>query len=365
MRTRIFATTILPEHIIAKNKLSFAACNFSSNLISGNGFDKVYSTMPVYVGGEMDADAFADDRFELLYDSFRKRGGLFQKIAAFKEQFTLFRKIPRGASIWFYNLYVLNFLTVILLRLFKPSVQVNVIELDFTPPTKRFSLDSLYLWLLNRSNGIIKLSDSPLFTNKNSVCLPGVTPVNQEAAPSIDSPKLVFLLSGELQPNISSLPMILEAFSKVPNCILHVVGTEKFKIKMQEAQEYSIKFSNIIYHDSMRFADYLNLLHNVTFQLSLRNPDWADNMCNFPSKIIEALLHNRGIVSTIAYTQLKDINFITTERSVEGFIATLEEISGMSSRELSKYVNQGEKVSKAFSAKVWNDYMNKIENHSI
>ena len=83
------------------------------------------------------------------------------------------------------------------------------------------------------------------------------------------------------------------------------------------------------------------------------------------SKIIEALLHNRGIVSTIAYTQLKDINFITTERSVEGFIATLEEISGISSRELSKYVNQGEKVSKAFSGKVWNDYMNKIENHSI
>lgn len=53
--------------------------------------------MPVYIGGEMDADAFADDRFELLYDSFRKRGGLFQKKTAFKEQFTLFRKIPRGA----------------------------------------------------------------------------------------------------------------------------------------------------------------------------------------------------------------------------------------------------------------------------
>lgn len=359
---RIFATTILPEHIIAQNKLSFAACNFSSNLISGNGFDKVYSTMPVYVGGEMDADAFADDRFELLYDSLRKRGGLFQKIAAFKEQFTLFRKIPRGASVWFYNLYVLNFLTVILLRLFKPSVQVNVIELDFTPPTKRFSLGSLYLWLLNRSNGVIKLSDSPLFTNKNSVCLPGVTPVNQEAAPSIDSPKLVFLLSGELQPNISSLPMILEAFSQVPECTLHVTGTEKYN---GEVDSYNKKYPNIIFHDSMRFSDYLELLHSVTFQLSLRNPDWADNQCNFPSKIIEALLHNRGVISTITYNQLEGINYILTERSVEGFVSTLHKIANMSENELMRYVNQGAKVQISFSAEVWNDFMTKIENYTL
>ena len=362
MTKRIFATTILPEHIIAQNKLSFAACNFSSNLISGNGFDKVYSTMPVYVGGEMDADAFADDRFELLYDSFRKRGGLFQKIAAFKEQFTLFRKIPRGASVWFYNLYVLNFLTVILLRLFKPSVQVNVIELDFTPPTKRFSLGSLYLWLLNRSNGVIKLSDSPLFTNKNSVCLPGVTPVNQETAPSIDSPKLVFLLSGELQPNISSLPMILEAFSQVPECTLHVTGIEKYK---GEVDSYNKKYPNIIFHDSMRFSDYLELLHSVTFQLSLRNPDWADNQCNFPSKIIEALLHNRGVISTITYNQLEGINYILTERSVEGFVSTLHKIANMSENELMRYVNQGAKVQISFSAEVWNDYMTKIENYTL
>lgn len=50
---RIFWTCILPEHLIAQYRLSFAACNFSYNLMSGCAFDKVYSSMPLYVGGEM------------------------------------------------------------------------------------------------------------------------------------------------------------------------------------------------------------------------------------------------------------------------------------------------------------------------
>lgn len=359
---RILVTTLLPEPLIAKYKLSFAACHFSSNLMSGNGFDLVYSIMPVYVGGEMESKAFADSRYELIYDRLREKGGLFQKFAVFKEQFALFRKIPYGASVWFYNLYVLNFLTVLLLRLFKRSVQVNVIELDFTPPSRILSLKFLYLWLINRSNGVIKLSDSPLFKKHNSVCLPGVTPIGSKPAPMVCEIKPVFLLSGELQPNISSLPMILEAFSQVPECTLHVTGTEKYK---GEVDSYNKKYPNIIFHDSMRFSDYLELLHSVTFQLSLRNPDWADNQCNFPSKIIEALLHNRGVISTITYNQLEGINYILTERSVEGFVSTLHKIANMSENELMRYVNQGAKVQISFSAEVWNDYMTKIENHTL
>ena len=50
---RIFLTHILPEHLVAEYHLSFAACNFSRNLMSGGGFDKVYSIMPLFVCGEM------------------------------------------------------------------------------------------------------------------------------------------------------------------------------------------------------------------------------------------------------------------------------------------------------------------------
>ena len=69
---RIFWTCILPEHLIAQYRLSFAACNFSYNLMSGCAFDKVYSSMPLYVGGEMSKEAFSDKRFELIYDRWRK-----------------------------------------------------------------------------------------------------------------------------------------------------------------------------------------------------------------------------------------------------------------------------------------------------
>ncbi len=71
---RIFWTCILPEHLIAQYRLSFAACNFSYNLMSGCAFDKVYSSMPLYVGGEMSKEAFSDKRFELIYDRWRTAG---------------------------------------------------------------------------------------------------------------------------------------------------------------------------------------------------------------------------------------------------------------------------------------------------
>lgn len=73
MNYRIFWTCILPEHLIAEHALSFAACNFSFNLMSGGMFDKVYSSLPLYVSGEMQQEAFEDKRFKLIYDKWRKK----------------------------------------------------------------------------------------------------------------------------------------------------------------------------------------------------------------------------------------------------------------------------------------------------
>lgn len=70
---RIFLTHILPEHLVAEYHLSFAACNFSRNLMSGGGFDKVYSIMPLFVCGEM--KTFKEPDNELVYSSLRRKGG--------------------------------------------------------------------------------------------------------------------------------------------------------------------------------------------------------------------------------------------------------------------------------------------------
>lgn len=356
---RIFLTHILPEYLVAKYHLSFAACNFSRNLISGGGFDKVYSIMPLSVSGRM--EEFEDSENELIYSSLRHHGRLTMKLAVLIEQIKVFQRVNRNDTLWLYNVGILNVLLILLLKIFKPKVGVYAIELDFTPPMRKFSAMTFYLYLLNHMDGVIKLADSSLFTNKNSVCLAGVTPNNGRIAPTIKKISMNFLLSGVLHPDISSLPMVLEAFAHVSDCTLHITGNSD----SEQLQEYTDRYPNIIYHGVLPFDAYMDLLHSVTFQLSLRNPDWGDNQCNFPSKIIEAFLHNRIVISTIHYPQIEGIKYIKTERSIKGFEGTLRRIMSMREEELMNYANQSEIVQKRFNPNVWKEWMTKIEKSSL
>lgn len=355
---RIFFTCILTEQLIARYGLSFAACNFSFNLMSGGGFDKVYSTMPLYVGGEMDKEAFEDGRFELVYDSLRNKCGIWQKLAALKEQWTIFRKVPRGASIWFYNLNVLNALLFVLLKVFKPSVQLNVVVLDYTPTKSWKEQNYWYLKLINNAHGRICLANSPLFKQANSVTLPGVVPANNEVPPLVEKPASSFLLSGVLLPEISQLEMVLKTFAELPQCELHITGT---KGDEEMLTEYAGKYANIHWHGQLPFKDYLELMHSVTFQLSTRDPEFPENQCNFPSKIIESLLHNRIIVSTIEYRQLEGIKYFKSTSQPDFFKQHIEGIANLSESSLMEYANQGKNVAEMFSTKVWNDTMTRIE----
>lgn len=357
-RQRIFFTCILPEHLIAKHGLSFAACNFSFNLMSGGGFAKVLSTMPLYVGGEMDKAAFEDGRLELIYDKMRKKGGIWQKMAVFKEQLAIFRKIPKDASIWFYNLNILNALLFLLLKAFKPSVQLNVIVLDFTPAKSWKQQNYWYLKLINSAHGRICLANSPLFKHKNSVTLPGVVPANNEAFPLIVKPALSFLLSGVLLPEISQLKMVLKTFAELPQCELHITG---MKGDEDLLKEYAEKYTNIHWHGQIPYGEYLTLMHSVTFQLSTRSPEMPENQCNFPSKIIESLLHNRIVISTIEYEQMEGVKYFVTTSQPDAFKQHIEGISRLGVDTLLEYANQGELVAEKFSTKVWDDTMTRIE----
>lgn len=348
---RIFITHILPEELIARYGLSFAAYNFSKNLISGGGFDKVYTTMPLNVSGDLQCNV---PGCELIYSHMRTKGHLLSRLSTFFEQFHIFCRIPRRSSIWLYNLGILNAYLFLLVRLFKPSVKIYVIELDFTPPMKTFSLMSLFLWFINNSDGLIKLADSELFNNKNSICLAGVTPEHVEA-PLVEQVEPTFLLSGALNPQISSIPMILDAFAQVPECKLHITGRFDDMVLMDR---YTSNCKNIVYHGVLTFKKYIDILHSVTYQLSLRDPEWGDNSCNFPSKIIEALLHNRAVVSTMHYSQIEGIDIIETERTVDSFVMTLRMLCKNSSM---RYVNQGNKTTSMFSVKVWNYWMSELE----
>lgn len=76
---RIFLTFLLPDDLVAKYKLSFAAANFSRNLISGGGFDRTFSLIPVNVTG--DAGLRTEDGYEVVYSDWRKKGVLLSKLA--------------------------------------------------------------------------------------------------------------------------------------------------------------------------------------------------------------------------------------------------------------------------------------------
>ena len=307
-------------------------------------FDKVYSILPAYVNGKKD---FTNkEGVEYIYSSLRNNG-ISKKVAPIKENFTLFHKIEKGSSVWLYNLSTLNVWLVLLLRLFKPTVKINVIVLDFTPGAKH---NNFFLKLINKCHGRILLANSPLFNKENSAILPGVTPENNIDYPKVVDIKKEFLISGVLSKNISMMPMLLEAFSKMSEYILHITGiTDNDAV----IKEYANKYKNIIYHGCVPYNEYLEILHSTPFLLSTRNPEYPENQCNFPSKIIEALLHNRIIVSTLHYDQLNGVKYFEVPANTHGFIKAIERIANLDEKDLLPYANQSQLVKEMFNTNIW------------
>lgn len=356
---RYFYTCILPEKLINKHNLSNAACNFSFNLMSGEGFDRTFSVMGTNHDGKMEQEAFEDTRFKLIFSSrLRNMGRLGIFCATILEQWKVFRKIQKGSCVWFYNLDILGVFLYAFLRTFKPSVKINIIVLDFTPSKSRFSLPSLCLHLINKADGNIRLSYSELFTCKNSVTLPGVVPSTSGSEPLVENTNSKYLLSGVLYEQISQISMVLKAFSNLPHCELHITG----KTDNEELiKKYAEKFPNIIWHGNVSFQQYLDIMHSCTFQLSTRDPKFPENQCNFPSKVIETLLHNRVVISTIEYKQIEGVKYFKTDSDIKSFQKAIDSISLLTEETLMEYSNQGKKVADMFSTKVWNEAMYKIE----
>jgi hypothetical protein len=105
-------------------------------------------------------------------------------------------------------------------------------------------------------------------------------------------------------------------------------------------------------------------MHRVTFLLSTRDESYPENQCNFPSKIIETLLHNRIVISTIDYKQLDEIKYVKVDMNCDAFMKQVSEISRKPHEVLMQYANQGALVSKMFSTEVWNKNIAEIENYS-
>lgn len=358
---RIFITNLLPEHLIKKYALSTAACNFSYNLASGGAFDKVYSILPYYVKGKLEPEAYADPRYELIYNkSLRGRNRYVRMISLFIEQFSLFKQLPKNSDVWLYNMGYNYLLLYFLVKLFKPSVIIYPIILDYTPQERSVS-SSPFLRIINSCKGNIRLANSERFTCKNSIVLPGVVGLSAGEEPMIDERNNKFLLSGVLNEQIAQVKIVLKVFSLLPECELHITGFADDETESL-INNYTAKYDHIVYHGNTSFDEYLSILHDITFQLSTRNPGYPENQCNFPSKIIESLLHNRAIISTIKYEQLSGVNYFLVPTDESSLHDAILKISKISNIELSPYINQGKMVIEKYNTKVWADSMQFIEN---
>ena len=316
--------------------------------------------MPLTLKNEL--PQIKDEGYNIVYSDWRKKGLGFSKLAIFHEQWKVFKQIQRGDSLWFYNLNIINALLFILIKLFKSSIKLNIIMLDFTPARSWRDQNYWYLKLINRADGIICLANSPLFRVKNIALLPGVVPPGNEEYTKIDNLNKEFLLSGVISPAIASTTMVLDAFSRMPDFILHITGNVLEGEDM--IKEYAARHPNIKYHGAVSLIDYLDILHRVTYQLSTRDGSYPENQFNFPSKIIESLLHNRIVISTIAYKQLGELKYFKVDSNCSIFKRQILEICNKPNEVLMQYANQGALVTKMFSTEVWNNTMTDLEKYS-
>ena len=352
---RIFITHIGPKDTIRRYHIPAAPVYFSYNLIEGGAFDKVYSILPANISGAK--KDFSDEIIETVYSSWR--GKIFlHRFAPLIECLMLFRKIPKHASVWFYNINMLTALLVLLLDIFKPSVRRFTIMLDYTPGAK---WNGFLLKLINRSKGIISLSTSKLFTVKNSFVLPGVVPKGRQYDNVRTPIARDFLLSGNLNEQISMLHMILPAFARMPDLKLHITG---FSGDESFIDSFTALYPNIKKYGLLEYEEFLTLMHKCPFLLSTRNPEYPENKCNFPSKIIEGLMHNRIIISTIHYDQLEGIKYIEVPHDIEGFMNAIRKWTLESDDYLLRFANQANEVYKRYNNKVWSDKIEEIENNA-
>ena len=344
----------LPAACCARYGTSIAASLFCARLAKAGRFDHVFSIPPtnvhVYAGTE------PDEGIEVVQAKIRGRSRLSRILACLVEQLRVFRRIEKHASVWFYNMDAQSALLFLLLRGFKPSVRLQVVVADFTPGQR---MGGFLLRLINRSDGMITLSDSPLFTHPAKVVLPGIVP-DSAPYPEVSAPVArSFLLSGALDRRISSLPTVLEAFAGMPGCTLHITG---FLYDTSEVDAYAASHPWIRYHGILPAEAFNALLETVPFVLSTRDPSFPENQCNFPSKVLEALHHNRIVVSTIHYPQLEGVRYFEVPSREDAFAAALREIADKSDEELLPYANQGDDVKARFEAAVWLDTINRIEH---
>lgn len=344
---RILVTHLVPSHLCSELPVSEASNRFCWNLINGKCFDKVLGIVPVTVRDPIPVEN--SNKLHYYQTRIFGSGAIGKILNNLIDSFKIVKDTDSKAQIWFYNLAWTQLLSYVLLLLLRK--QVYVIVADFTPSSRRFSIASITKFLIEHSLGIITLSSRSEFYHRNMDSIAGVVPLNEiEKKSCVQNPRnKKFLFSGGLEA-IHGIDLAIKVFSKVTDAELYITGKKL---------EYDIEaYDNIKFLGYLSREEYESILNEVSFCLSFRNPIFPENLNNFPSKIIEFMAHNKIVISTMKYPELKGLKYICVDYNCQCVCDVIRDC--ITHFPFNEY--QQEALVANFSPKKWIDTMCKMES---
>lgn len=349
---RGFVCNIVPKQLVVKLRAPQAPNNFCFSLIENKIFDQIVSLIPPSYFD----NSIQDIGEHIIYMTGNGKYSIWgRKLKAVINSVKAAWILKKCDTVWFYNICTSNVITYILLRyIFR--TQVYAILLDYTPSYNRLSLGAYIPWLYKQARGLISLSERTNIENKRMVYKAGIISSSKVKVPKLynSKKKLKFLFSGNLGEH-TGFHLALEVFKQLPQVELFISGNGE--VNMADLSRYP----NIHYLGYMEYEDYLTLYDKVDVCLSLRNPDYEENRNNFPSKIIEYFAYGKIVLSTLAYPELMNFNYIKSTYSVDALKQSIKYLSEIEIDELNRLCNNRDSLLINFSESSWHKVINEIE----
>ena len=347
---RVLICHIVPRHLTHKLKVSQAQNNFCYNLLESGVFKKAVSLVPLSVWFDKykEQEAMVD-----YFISSKQSTCLIGRVWNYiMQSIKLANSVKRYDSIWFYNLFNLSLLVYLLLK-YVYRKDIYVILTDYTPASRKFSVQTVIKYCIENSKGMINLSERSVIHHFNVEFIAGIVPsykICKKILPLHSPIKILF--SGTLV-DVTGFPMALKVFKQVSNVELYISGNG-------EVEDLSM-WPHIHFYGMCSFDEYLNLLNECDVCLNFRNPNLPENQNNFPSKVLEYLSYNKVVVSTISYPELNGVRYLYVDYNEADLIQLFTNLDGS---KLSVFQDNREAILNTFSECGWIKAIKSIEGYA-
>lgn len=208
----------------------------------------------------------------------------------------------------FYNIEPQNILLILYAKYFLRS-KVIIILADYLASKSLFG--RIVQYLLNSVTGVLCLREG-LLVNQNNAVMVGLIdnktseefPVAKEAM-DLTIPDKFVLYSGSIG-WVTGLELFFQLANRCADVPFVVTG-KPFQMSekaLRDLFDKNCREGNVTFLGAIESDVYDSILKRSTCILSMRDPSKEEHKGNFPSKIIEALVFGKPLISTMAYSEL-------------------------------------------------------------